>query len=100
MESLTRRTHELPRAEAEALAVRALGFLAANPERLGRFLAETGLGPDNLRASADDPGFLPAVLQYLAANETILTAFASEESVDPSLVIAARTALSIDKRER
>jgi Protein of unknown function (DUF3572) len=40
---------------AEALAVAALGFIASEPERLGRFLAMTGIGPDSLRAAAREP---------------------------------------------
>ena len=33
------------RVAAEALAVAALAFIAAEPERLGRFLAMSGIGP-------------------------------------------------------
>ena len=39
----------------ENLAVQALAFLAADPERLGRFLAVTGIGPDAIRRAAADP---------------------------------------------
>ena len=40
---------------AENLAIQALSFLAADPERLGRFLAITGIGPDAIRKAAVDP---------------------------------------------
>src|SRR4029450_7460703 len=40
---------------AEALAVAALGFIAGEPERLGRFLAMTGIGPDSIRAAGREP---------------------------------------------
>src|SRR5688500_15467515 len=48
-----RKVHHIMRADrsiedAEALALRALGFLASDPARLEVFLAETGLGPANL----------------------------------------------------
>ena len=33
-------------AAAEELAIAALGFIAGEPEQLGRFLAMTGIGPD------------------------------------------------------
>ena len=41
--------------EAEAIALSALAFLAEEPERLGRFLALTGMGPAELRAQAGAP---------------------------------------------
>ena len=37
---------------AETVGIQALSFLASEPARLGRFLAETGLGPENLRKLA------------------------------------------------
>ena len=33
-------------------AIQALGFLAGDPERLGAFLAATGIGPESIRAAA------------------------------------------------
>lgn len=87
------RFQRLSRAEAEALAVAALSFLAAEPERLGTFLAETGVGPENLRAAATTPGFLPAVLDYLIGHEADLVAFAAEQGQDPSTIVAARDLL-------
>jgi len=44
-------------AAAEHLAIAALGFIAGEPERLGRFLAITGIGPDSIRAAAREPQF-------------------------------------------
>jgi Protein of unknown function (DUF3572) len=80
--------------EAEGLAVQALGFLAADAERLGRFLAVTGLGPENLRAAAAAPGFLAGVLAYLAEDEALLLAFASDGGVAPERIAAARLRLA------
>jgi Protein of unknown function (DUF3572) len=45
------------RAAAESLAIAALAFLAAEPGRLGRFLALTGIGPESIRAAAHQPQF-------------------------------------------
>lgn len=78
---------------AEAIAARALGFIAGDPARLGRFLAESGLGPDNIRKAAGDPAFLPAVLDFILANEEDLVAFANELGIDPRHVGAARRLL-------
>jgi hypothetical protein len=82
-----------PSAEAEALAIAALTFLAAEPTRLGPFLAETGLGPENIRHAAHTPGFLPAVLDYLLSNESALLDFASHQGLDPAAIVAARNAI-------
>lgn len=76
------------------IGIAGLSYLAADPERLGRFLAVTGLGPENVRAAARDPGFLPALLDYLLANETDLVAFAQEMNLAPAKVSAARDVLS------
>ncbi|HRK25590.1 MAG TPA: DUF3572 family protein, partial [Beijerinckiaceae bacterium] len=65
----------LPDPDPEALAIDALGFIAGDAERLGRFLALTGLGPGTLRAAAADPAFLIRVLDYLAEDESALIAF-------------------------
>jgi len=54
-----------PREAAEALAIQALNFLATEPERLGRFLALSGLGPESIRAAAAESGFLANVLAHL-----------------------------------
>ena len=47
-----------PREVAEIVAIQALSFIAGEPERLGLFLAETGVGPETLRNAAADPKFL------------------------------------------
>lgn len=75
---------------AEALALRALGYLAAEPERLGRFLAVTGIGPDSLRDHAADTDLLAAILDHLLADESLLLAFSAEDGADPAEVARAR----------
>src|SRR6266550_7188231 len=82
------------RAAAEALAVAALAFIAGEPERLGRFLAMSGIGPDSIRAAAREPQFLLGVLDHLGADEPLLLAFAAENSIDPSAVIKARDTIA------
>ena len=54
------------------------------PERLGRFLAVTGIGPAEIRAAAREPGFLAGVLDYMASDERLIAAFAAETSLDPA----------------
>ena len=79
---------------ATELAVAALSFLAAEPERLERFLALTGLGPQSLRAAAREPSFLIGVLEHVAGDETLLLAFADEGEINPQDVARALEALA------
>ena len=79
---------------AEAVAVRALAFLAGRPEAIGRFLALAGIGPENLRTAARQPEFLAGVLDYLCSDEPLLFAFAEEAGFGPQTVAAARQRLA------
>jgi hypothetical protein len=79
---------------ATALAIAALSFLAGEHERLERFLALTGLGPQSLRAAAREPSFLLGVLDHVAGDETLLLAFANESGINPEDVGRARDALA------
>jgi Protein of unknown function (DUF3572) len=78
---------------ARSLAVSALTFIAADPDRLSRFLGITGLGPHNLRTSAADPAFLGSVLDYLVADEKLLVEFAADAGLKPEAVSRAHEAL-------
>jgi hypothetical protein len=78
---------------ARSLAVSALTFIAADPDRLNRFLGITGLGPDNLRTAAADPAFLGSVLDYLVADEKLLVEFAADAGLKPEAVARAHEAL-------
>ena len=85
---------------AESLAIQALAFLAEEPERLGRFLAITGVGPEGVRAAAREPGFLAGVLEYLTGDEPLLIAFATQLGVDPADIARAGTVLGHATPER
>ena len=71
------------REAAEAIAVQALVYLGGDPDRLSRFLALSGIEAADLRAAAAQPGFLVGVLDHLAADEALLTAFAEEAGILP-----------------
>ena len=86
--------HKLTKDAAESMAIEVLGFLAEDPARLDRFLALSGLGLDNLRAAAEEPGFLAAVLDHLASDEALLLAFAAKSTHEPSAIVRAREVLS------
>lgn len=76
--------------KANDIAIDALTFLAADTERLGRFLALTGIDPRTIRAAAREPGFLAGVLDHLLADEKLLLAFAETAGLGPEAVARAR----------
>jgi Protein of unknown function (DUF3572) len=76
-----------------SLAASALSFLAADSERIRRFLDMTGLGPHTLRNAAQDPAFLGSVLEYVLADEELLLRFAADADVEPEIVAQAHLAL-------
>jgi hypothetical protein len=89
-----------PREVAEIVAVQALSFLAGEPERLGRFLAESGLGPETLRSAASDPNFLISVLDFILGDDETVKAFASTSKLHPTNIAAARQVLGDRQWER
>ncbi|MDE2363390.1 MAG: DUF3572 domain-containing protein [Hyphomicrobiales bacterium] len=84
----------LSRDDAERIAVSGLGFLAAEPERLDRFLALTGLDAAQLREAAAEPGFFLAILDHIAGHEPDLLAFSAESALAPERIAAARAILA------
>lgn len=78
---------------AEIVAIQALSFLASDPERLGLFLSESGIGPQTLRASASDPKFLASVLDFILRDDATVKAFASVSKLTPETVANARETL-------
>ncbi|HZP69154.1 MAG TPA: DUF3572 domain-containing protein [Pseudolabrys sp.] len=88
------------RKEAEALAIQALTFIANDGERLGRFLAVTGIGPNEIRAAAREPGFLGGILEYLASDERLIADFVAESGLDPADIDRGRALLAGQPWER
>ncbi len=89
-----------PRQVAEIVAVQALSFIAGDPERLGLFLAESGIGPESLRAAATDPHFLANVLDFVMRDDATVKAFASVSQLHPTNIAAAHQALNDPQWER
>ncbi len=79
---------------AETIAIAALAFLAQDGARLGRFLALTGLGPDELRENARQHVMLAAVLNHLLGDESLLLVFSSETGVVPEAIEPAHRLLA------
>jgi hypothetical protein len=89
-----RSDQEAEQAAATELAIAALTFIAEDPERLGRFLALSGVGPESLRTAAREPNFLLGILDYMMSDEAMLVAFAEHSGIDPMDVGRARDALA------
>ncbi len=88
------RAQETRRVSAEAVAVEALSFIAAEPERLSRFLSLSGLEVVNLRQAAAQQGFLAGVMAYLASDDALLLEFASDSGRAPEDIAGACQALN------
>ena len=89
-----------PKEVAEIVAVQALSFLAGDPQRLGGFLAESGIGPETLRSAASDPNFLVSVLDFILRDDETVKAFASASKLHTDNVAAARQVLGDRDWER
>jgi hypothetical protein len=85
---------------AEIVAVQALSFVAGDPERLGLFLAESGIGPETLRSAAADPRFLASVLDFVMRDDATVKAFADVSQLHPTNIAAAHQALNDPQWER
>ena len=80
--------------EAQSIALMALAFLAEDASRLSRFLALTGIGPEELRAGADTPQTLSAVLDHMMGDESLLLVFSASKAVPAEAVAPARALLA------
>ena len=79
---------------AEDIAVRAFSFVAEEEDRMSRFFALTGFDPEDIATVARAPSFLPGVLDYLLADETLLLTYCASVNLEPSWVAAAQHALT------
>ena len=82
------------RENADEVAVAALSFLAADPERLSRFLSLSGLDVAHLRQAAALEGFLAGVMAHLAGDEALLLEFSAASGRAPEQIAAACQALN------
>lgn len=88
------RTDSINADGAAALALRALAWMLGDPARADRLLALTGLDPRDLRARADDPAVLDAVLGFLEGHEPDLVACAEALEVRPEDLVRSRSLLA------
>ena len=80
--------------EAHTIGLQALGFLAEDEARIGRFMALTGLSAEDLQARATSSDVLQAVLEHLLENESLLLVFAAQSGIKPDEIQPAWHVLS------
>jgi len=80
--------------EAEVIALKALGFLASEPERLSRFLTLSGVEVADIGTVAENPDFLAGLLNHLLQDESLLLTFTAEQELDPRVPALAAEALA------
>ena len=80
-------------ADAEIIAIRALGFISGDDALLSRFVTLTGCGIDEVRGRVHEPGFLGAVLDFLLGDEAAVVAFAEATALHPEAAMLARLKL-------
>ncbi|MBB4092034.1 DUF3572 family protein [Ochrobactrum pecoris] len=80
-------------ADAQAIAIEALGWLAQDKDLLPRFLALTGIEATSIRQAALEPGFLAGVLQFFLAHEPTLLRYCEDAGRDPATIEKALTYL-------
>ena len=79
--------------DAQVLALAALAATLGEERRAHRFLDLTGIGTDELRRRAGEPGLLAALIRFLEAHEPDLVAISEELGVSPSALVEARRKL-------
>ncbi len=79
---------------ADETAVAVLGWLAGEPELLGRFLALTGTDPTALRGAVGDPGFMAGLLDFVMDHEPTLMQFCEATDTKPETVARAHAVLA------
>jgi hypothetical protein len=75
--------------QAEETAAAVLGWLASEPDIFQRFLALSGVTPDQIRHAISDPGFLAGMIDFIMGHEPTLLAFCEATGTKPETVVAA-----------
>ena len=79
--------------QAEAVALQALGWIAASDDLMGVFLGASGASIADVRAQANDPAFLGSVLDFLLMDDAWITGFCDAHNYDYQQPMKARQML-------
>ncbi|WP_347310518.1 DUF3572 domain-containing protein [Defluviimonas sp. SAOS-178_SWC] len=81
------------RADADTVALKALGWLAGQDDLLPVFLGATGTAPEELKRRLSEPEFLVSVLDFILMDDAWVIAFCDAEGLEYTLPKSARHAL-------
>ncbi len=79
--------------DAQTIALKALTYVLADDDARRRFVGQTGLDGESLRAQAGEDAFLGGVLDFLLADEALLVRFCEAAELTPAAPGRARAAL-------
>lgn len=72
------------------IALAGVGFLAAEPEWMDRFVALSGLDGEELKTRLDDPVVLGGVLGFVMSDDTMAEPFCRAEGLTPQELLYAQ----------
>jgi hypothetical protein len=75
---------------ATDIALKLIGFLVSDEDRLNRFCALTGMGEGELKAGLTDPATQGFLLDYALSDESLLLTFAADNDLKPENIVHAR----------
>lgn len=81
---------------AETMALQAVAFLFEDPVSTERFLQESGITPDELKAGLNEPAMLSAICAFLLGQDAQILDFCRRYGYRPEDVHAARHLLDED----
>jgi hypothetical protein len=80
-------------ANAMAMAVDILSFLAEREDDFIRFISLSGLGPDELRSGLNDPEILAGIMDFLLSEDRLVLDFTQSAGLAPTAPAQARAHL-------
>lgn len=83
----------MQRENAETVGLKALGWIASNDDLLPVFLGASGADVEALKAAADDPGLLGALLDFICMDDAWVTAFCDATGLPYDAPMRARAVL-------
>jgi uncharacterized protein DUF3572 len=81
---------KLSQDDAETIAFQALSYLTQEAGLIGKFLAESGFGPQELKIHLSEPTFLGGLLDFFLGHGDLLLRFANDSQLNPQDIVLAR----------
>lgn len=72
-----------PSPRLDEMAEACLQYMVQNPDQLAEFMAQSGVGPSELRGLIGTPGFNHGLIDYVVGNEPLLVAVAAQSGTSP-----------------